>query len=284
MSTTTFAARVGVRRGWTEFRQYVSTPDGYSFNVFLALIVLVVLFLLRHHTIAGAGLSLATAAIPGVVGMLVAFNTTLNAAFLVATEREDGTLLRAKAAPHGLVGYLAGQVVRVPLITAFSVLFVVVPGLLFFDDFRVASFTGWLSVVWVFALGVLATLPFGLMIGAVARDPRSPAQSFGLMSVVLIAISGIFYPISGMPGWLHPIAQIFPYYWLGLGMRSGLLPPTAATIELGGSWEHWQTAAVLGGWAIAGLLIAPRVLSTAARRESGASVEVGRRKAMQRTG
>jgi ABC-2 family transporter protein len=140
------------------------------------------------------------------------------------------------------------------------------------------------DVLFLVALGVLATLPFGLMIGAVARDPRSPAQSFGLMSVVLIAISGIFYPISGMPGSLHPIAQIFPYYWLGLGMRSGLLPPTAATMELGGPWDHWQTAAVLGGWAIAGLLIAPRVLSTAARRESGASVEVGRRKAMQRTG
>src|SRR5262245_33879859 len=98
MSSTGYATRIGARRGLTEFRQHVSSPDGYTFNVFVSLIILVVLYLLRHHTIGVAGLSLATAAIPGVIGMLVAFNTTLSAAFTVALQREDGTLLRAKAA------------------------------------------------------------------------------------------------------------------------------------------------------------------------------------------
>ena len=43
----------------------------------------------------------------------------------------------------------------------------------------------------------------------------------------LIAISGIFYPITALPGWLQWIAQVFPVYWLGLGMRSALLPDAA---------------------------------------------------------
>ncbi|HKD98092.1 MAG TPA: ABC transporter permease [Micromonosporaceae bacterium] len=284
MNPTTQAVRTGVRRGLTEFRHSMSGAESYSFTVFLAVIILTVLYLLRGHTIPGTSLSLATVALPGVVGMLVAFNTTLNAAFTVAIEREDGTLLRARAAPYGVVSYVAGQVVRVPLTTVVSLVIVMVPGFLLFHLPDHASAGGWLTFAWVLVLGLAATLPFGLAIGALAGDPRSPAQSVGLVSIVLVGISGIFYPVTAMPGWLHPIAQVFPYYWLGTGMRSAFLPPSAAAVELSGSWQHWQTAAVLGAWAVVGLLLAPVALRNAAREESGASVSARRDRAMQRLG
>jgi ABC-2 type transport system permease protein len=85
----------------------------------------------------------------------------------------------------------------------------------------------------------------------------------------LVAISGIFYPITVLPGWLQGIAQVFPVYWLGLGMRSALLPPDAASVEIAGSWRSPETAAVRGAWALAGLIIAPLILKRMARRESG---------------
>lgn len=284
MSSSPRAMRIGVHRGWTEFRHTITGPEGYSFNVFVAGITLVVLYFLRHHTIKGTSFSLATMALPGVVGTLVAFNTTLSAALVVAVEREDGTLLRVKAAPYGVVAYVTGQAVRIPLSTLLSVLFVLVPGFVLFPDLRGTSVGGWSTLVWVFVLGVLASLPFGMVIGALARDPRKPAQSIGMLSTVLIAISGIFYPISSMPSWLHPVAQVFPYYWLGLGMRSALLPHTAMAVELSGSWQHLPTLAVLGAWAVVGLLLAPGVLRKVARREAGSIVQAARHRAAQRSG
>ena len=110
------------------------------------------------------------------------------------------------------------------------------------------------------------------------------AQIVGVGSAVLIAISGIFYPISGLPSWLHPVAELFPFCWLGLGMRSALLPDAAAAVELSGSWRHLETAAALGAWAVIGLALAPVVLRRMARHESGATVEAGRQKATQRIG
>jgi ABC-2 type transport system permease protein len=100
--------------------------------------------------------------------------------------------------------------------------------------------------------------------------------------VGLTAISGIFYPITALPGWVQGVAQVFPIYWLGLGIRSGLLPDAAAAVELSGSWRHLETAAVLGAWALAGLLIAPVVLHRMARRESGSSMEARRLQHRQR--
>jgi ABC-2 type transport system permease protein len=100
----------------------------------------------------------------------------------------------------------------------------------------------------------------------------------------LTAISGIFYPISTLSEWLQVIAQVFPMYWLGLGMRSALLPDSAVVVEIGQSWRHLETLGVLAVWAVIGLTLAPIVLRRMARRESGSSVAARRDKALQRVG
>jgi ABC-2 type transport system permease protein len=69
---------------------------------------------------------------------------------------------------------------------------------------------------------------------------------------------------------------------MGLGMRSALLPGEAVVVEVGDSWRHLETAAVLGVWAVAGLLLAPVVLRRMARRESGSKVAERRERALQR--
>jgi ABC-2 type transport system permease protein len=98
----------------------------------------------------------------------------------------------------------------------------------------------------------------------------------------LTAISGIFYPIAALAGWLQTLAHAFPLYWLGLGMRSALLPDAAAAAEIGGSWRPVETTLVLLAWAVAGLLLAPPILRRMARRESGSAMEERRHRAMQR--
>jgi ABC-2 type transport system permease protein len=79
------------------------------------------------------------------------------------------------------------------------------------------------------------------------------------------------------------VAQAFPLYWLGLGLRSAMLPEAMAAAEVGESWRHLETIGVLGLWAVAGFALAPVVLRQMARRESGSTVAARRQKAMRRT-
>jgi len=130
--------------------------------------------------------------------------------------------------------------------------------------------------------GLAATIPLGAVFGSLLENPRN----IGLLLLPLgglVAISGIFYPIGGMPGWLHGVAQVFPVYWLGLGMRSAFLPDALAAVELTGSWRHLETVGVLAVWAVLGLVLAPVILRRMARRESGSNVAARREKAMRRT-
>ena len=99
--------------------------------------------------------------------------------------------------------------------------------------------------------------------------------------MVLTGISGIFFPIQQLWGWVQVVAQIFPMYWLGLGMRSAFLPDSAAELEITESWRTLETVAVLGAWAVVGLLITPVVLRRMARRQSGSQVEAARQAAVQ---
>jgi ABC-2 type transport system permease protein len=139
----------------------------------------------------------------------------------------------------------------------------------------------WLTMVWVVALGFLASLPIGAVIGSIFSDP-SWTGLMVLPSFGLIGISGMFYPITHFPVWLQDIAQVFPLYWAGLGMRSALLPAHQAAVEIGGSWRHLATFGVLAAWAVLGLTLAPVVMRRMARKESGSNMEHRKAKAIAR--
>ncbi|MCP2276520.1 ABC transporter permease [Nocardia amikacinitolerans] len=281
MNPTTNAVRAGLSRGGIELRQSVTNGQDLFGMLFWPVIMVVVLFFMRDAKFEASGFELGSLALPSILGMLVAFNGIFGIGQLLSMEREDGTLLRAKATPNGMVGYLVGKVVTVSGWVLVPFVIVLIPGLFLVGGTELNTVGAWLSLIGIVLLGMLATLPIGACIGSLFVSPRG--VGFASMPIMgLVAVSGIFYPITSMPGWVQGLAQCFPVYWLGLGMRAAMLPDEAAAVELGGSWRHLETIAVLGIWAAAGFLVAPILLRRMARRESGSSVAARREKAMQR--
>lgn len=282
MNPITHAARLGMSRAWIEFRANVTSMQEMAWNVFFAVAILVVLYLQRGRTVEGTSLSLAMATLPSVLGLAIAQGGFQGAAGSLTIDREDGTLLRAKSIPHGMFGYLIGRTLSISLGTVVATMIVLVPGLFLVPELASTDLAGWLTLLWVVALGLLATLPWGAVVGSFAKSPNALFGLVMLPIITLTAISGIFYPISAMPGWVQAVAQVFPVYWLGLGVRAAFLPDAAAAAEIAGSWRLLQTFGMLGLWAAAGLLVAPPVLRRMARRESGSAVEERRERAMAR--
>jgi ABC-2 type transport system permease protein len=280
---TATAVRAGLVRGRIELRQAVTNREDLLNLLLPAAIFLIVLFFMRGSKLPGTELSLGSAAVPSVVGASLVFSGLLGMAGQLTVEREDGTLLRAKATPNGMVGYLIGKVCAVSAVAVVSMLVTLIPCLFLFDGLAENGLISWLTLVWVLVVGLLATMPIGAVLGSLIPNSRSLGLIM-LPTMGLAAISGIFYPISSLSEWLQVIAQVFPMYWLGLGMRSALLPDSAVVVEIGQSWRHVETLGVLAVWAVIGLTLAPIVLRRMARRESGSSVAARRDKALQRVG
>jgi ABC-2 type transport system permease protein len=264
MNPTVAALRAGVQRGRIEFRQSLTAGEIIGF-LWPSIVAVVVLFFLSDRPVPGTDFALGTQAIPGLVGVNVVLTGMLGLSLALITDREDGTLLRAKAIPNGMLGYLTGKVVAQTVMTGAVLLVVLVPAIFLFDGLWPAGPSAWLTLLWVLVLGLAGTLPLGAVIGAMSKSVQGASLATFLV-MGLVAISGVFYPITALPQWLQWVGQAFPIYWLGLGMRSALLPDAMAAVEIGASWRPFATAAALAAWAALAYAAAPPVLRRLARR------------------
>lgn len=275
------AVRAGWSRGLIEVRQSLTNRGDLFSHFFWPAVMVVTLYFMRGVHFHKSGFTLGTLVMPSILGMNASFAMVTMSQLLTA-DREDGTLLRCKAAPNGMVGFLVGRIISVSVSLVIDLAIFLIPSLFIVSGFVTGSVASWLTLVWVLALGLVATLPIGAVLGSVVSSARGQTL-ITLPILAVIAISGIFYPITSLPHWLQWVGQSLPIYWLGLGMRSALLPNSAVSIEIGHSWRHLETIGVLGGWAVIGLILAPIVLRRMARRESGSRVTQRREKALQRT-
>ncbi|CAM3751276.1 ABC transporter permease [Kibdelosporangium persicum] len=275
------AVRNGVTRGRIELAQSLSSPGDVATNFFFTLLLLTVMLLLRDVSMPGTHASLGSTMLASTIGLNIVLGGLVNLTQVLIVERQDGTLLRAKAIPHGVTGYLTGKVISVCGLTLIRVVLLMVAGVLLFDGVSIGGTAFWATVGWLLPLGLIAMMSFGMVLGSLPADSRG----LGLMLLPIMGLttlSGIFYPVTWFPEWMQWVAQVFPIYWVGLGMRSALLPDAMAAVEIAGSWRQLACAGVLGAWAVAGLAVARVALRRAAQSESGSSVAAGRARAMRR--
>jgi ABC-2 type transport system permease protein len=274
--------RLGLVRGWIGFRSLLTTAEGAAQYVVWTAIPVAVLVLNRGETIPGTDIALTASLLPSLLALSISFGV-MGTAYALANEREDGTLLRAKAVPGGMSSYVVGLCTANVLDGLLSLSLLLVAAAVLVPGVPLGSALFWLGLLGFVLLGMVAVLPLGIAVGSVVQNPRIIGGLGMLATSGLAVVSGLFFPIQVMWGWVQALVQVFPVYWLGLGLRSVFLPAEAAAVEVGGSWRTVETIGVLGAWAAVGLMLGPVLLRRMARRESGSAVEARRQRALQRT-
>jgi ABC-2 type transport system permease protein len=274
------AVRAGLSRGWIETRQNLTETAYVAGHVLPVVAYVAVLLLVRGKKVPGTEFALAAMVLPGLVGMTIAYGGLSGPPVTIAADREDGTLLRAKATPHGMLGYLVGKVVVFASTTLFALVAIVIAGVVIVGDIFLDA-RAWLLLVPLFVVGMVSTVPIGVAVGAVMKSSLQSMLAPLVWTAIMVA-SGIFFPISILPTWLQWVAQAFPFYWLGLGARAAMLPAAMAAAEIGQSWRTAEMFAVLGVWAVIGFALAPGLLRRMARHQSGSTLAATRARVMSK--
>ena len=272
------AVLAGLSRGWIETRHMLTDLPTLIWYFVFPVIYAIVVLIMRGKTVPGTDFALGAMVVPSLIGMSIAFGGLMGPAGTIAVDREDGTLLRAKATPNGMIGYLVGKIVMFALTTLVTLLLLAIPAFGVAGDLLLGPRT-WLLLALVFVVGMVATVPISVALGSLVKSAAQTGLLF-LASMLLVVPSGIFYPITALPTWLQWLGQVFPFYWLGLGARSAMLPAEMAAAEIGGTWRTLEMFAVLGVWAVIGLVLAPILLRRMARRQSGSTVAAARERIM----
>ncbi|GIG41332.1 ABC transporter permease [Cellulomonas phragmiteti] len=268
----TWALRTGLRRGLTEFRHMLRSPEDLTWNVVIGIGILVYLVTQRDTIVPGTGgLTLPNLALPGILAATILFGMVMGPAFALSAEAEDGTVLRLRTMPRGTTTYTVGIVVGQVLGALPMLAILLVPWPFLLGDPMHQGPGGWVAVVGWLLLGTLAMLPVGIIGGALAGRPTR-VMLFVLAPVVALAfVSGVFGPQT-VPAWAAGVVQVFPLYWLAHGLRATSLPAGAEGLELGGAWHPEVAALVLVAWAVVGLVVAPLVLRRSTARQTASAL------------
>jgi ABC-2 type transport system permease protein len=270
LDTRWAAVRAGLVRGRIETRHNLTEISYVIGHLIPVVAQIAVLVMLRGRTVPGTDFALAAMVLASLVGMTIAYGGLSSPAVLITADREDGTLLRAKSTPHGMLGYLVGKIVMFTAATLLGLVAILVPGAIVVGD-PFGDARTWLLLVPIFVVGMVSTVPVGVALGALMKSSLQ-ATLVPLGWTVIMLASGIFFPITILPVWLQWVAQAFPFYWLGLGARAAMLPPGMVAAEIGQSWRTLEMFAVLGAWAVMGLVLAPILLRRMARLQSGSAL------------
>ena len=195
--------------------------------------------------------------VPGIAGMSVMSTTFTALAYNLTFLREQGVLKRVRGTPLPSGVYLGGLTLNAVTNAATQIAIVVVAGRVFFG-------LGWppqpltLAVFVIAGVGAFALLGVALS-HAIPSFEAAPAIVNGVF-VPVILVSGVFFDVKHVPGFLRDIAQALPLEPLINGLTGGLVRGHGALSA------HTTALAVIGVWAVFGVVLAVRGFSWEARR------------------
>ena len=249
------AWRVGLSRGRVELKAFFRERQAVVFIFALPAVMLVLLGAIFSSQSAGQGVTIGDLYVAGLIGGGVMATSYQNLGMSIAFERERFTLKRLRGTPMPPAAYFAGKIIQVFVAAMAEVAVLLAVGLAFYHLRLPTSLAAWWTFTWVFVLGVAGCSLLGIAASSVPRSAaRNGVAVITFPFVILQFISGVYVPFFLVPAWLRDIASLFPLEWMCRGMRS-VFVPQAVSLEPGHSWQHGQTALVLGAWIVAGLVL-----------------------------
>jgi len=170
----------------------------------------------------------------------------------ITVERWEGTLEYTMMAPIRRWSQLLGSVIYAMVYGLVHTAVILVVLILFFPQL---NFTG-ANPATVLSFMILGSFSF-VGIGMIAAIlpllyvERGAQMTFVLQSVLLV-VSGVYYSIDVLPGWMQVLSHVSPATYVLDGVRKGLIDGTPVTGLLGDVWPLIVMGAVLipfGLWA-----------------------------------
>jgi len=235
-----------------QLRAFLRNRRARMFTLIIPLILLALLAGVFHGgetTVNGVTIDYRQFFVPSVVVFSLTLTTLAMLVASVVQQRELGILKRRRATPMPAWALIASQSLTVVLMAIGTVTLLLIVGAVAFGVHFPAN--GLPALVLGVLGGACAFCGLGYALSTFADSADTAQPMIQLITFPLFFISGIWIPISQLPGWLDVIAKIFPVEHVAdLVHRAfvGAVPTGPVLIDF----------AILLGWAVLGAAIAAR--------------------------
>jgi len=157
--------------------------------------------------------------IPGIIAMAV-MTASLFGTVNVNTElRQKGVIRKLSTTPITRTDWILANILYQFLLAVISTILML---LVSYAVFHVSlQINAWLPVFIV--LDVFAFVGIGMILTRFVREAQSAAAAANAIMFPMMFLSGSFFPIELMPGFLQTLARILPLYYVNEGLRASMV-------------------------------------------------------------
>lgn len=158
--------------------------------------------------------------VPAIIGMTVLFGCMFGMGEALAGERERGELARLFMTPTSVATVVGGKIISKLAIEILRAVILIVAAILLFG----IVINGSMALTFlVLFLGALCFVGFGIMISARVSTQEDYMQMVMPITMPMMFVSGVFYPIETMPWVFQKLAYIFPLTYVNDALRAVML-------------------------------------------------------------
>lgn len=185
--------------------------------------------------------------VPGIIAMAVMTSCLSGALNMNAELRQKGILRKLATTPITPSDWLLSNILYQLALAGISTALILLVSFAVFDvRLRI---DGWLPLFIV--LEVFAFVGIGMMLTPIAREAESATAAANAVLFPMMFLSGTFFPVEMMPGFLQMFAKVIPLYYINEGLRASMI-----FIDHMDAARH---AAIVAGVAVTVFVIGARV-------------------------
>jgi ABC-2 type transport system permease protein len=246
--------RIGLSRVVPELKMFYRRPEQLALTFSMPAVICLLLGSIFTTKLPGTDTSTGAVIAASMLAYGILSTSFVNLGIGIAADRETGALRRLRGTPATASSYFIGKIMLVAIASLAEAIILLLVGVFIFRLQLPSDVFGWLTLTWVFILGIVSCSLLGIFVSNLVNNALSAAVITNGPAVGLQFLSGTYVPLMVLPTWMLVVGSIFPVKWMAQGFRSVLLPPQMVVFEPAGSWEHGRTFLILTAWSIVGLL------------------------------
>jgi ABC-2 type transport system permease protein len=217
---------------WIEIKIFLREPLGAFGTIGIPVLVFIVTGRIVGHSLTPASLaasSFISAGLPVLASVLIAISAVLSLVTIISIYREGGILKRLRATPLRPQTILTAHVVVKLLLTAATLALMVLAGKRYYPVGIHVPLFGFTMALLISTCSILS---IGFLIASIVPTARFAQPIGAVIMYPMIAVSGLFVPVTALPPALQSVARVVPLTYT-VSLLEGIWQGDAWSAHLG---------------------------------------------------
>ncbi len=154
--------------------------------------------------------------IPGLIGLVILTSPMFSMTFIVSSYKKEKIFRQLSLTPLTKSEWFLSKFIWYLIISALSAIEIAAIGIFVFHSELTLS----ALMVPFLVIGVFMFTSLGILAGSLSKSEESASVVGNVITFPMMFLSGTFFPIAIMPGWLQTFAHVLPLFYIIDGLNS----------------------------------------------------------------